>query len=205
MEKRNRLSKAKWIEIARKVFIEEGVEGVKMDKLAVRNGVSRGSLYWHFKNRTDLLRCLVDDWETGNTNPMIERISAVDGGPIDRFIELARIWIFEIDYQPGYDMAIRDWSRTDKEVRRVLRRVDKRRIKFFTELFLDTGCDEEEAFIRARILYFHQIGYYTSGQRENSKTRLQLGNTYLGILTGFTDFPPLNELFTKNGQIKDAK
>ncbi len=205
MEKRSRLSKEKWIEIARKVFIEEGIEGVKMDKLAARNGVSRGSLYWHFKNRTDLLNCLVADWEHGNTNPMIDRILAIKGGLFDRFIELARILIFEIDYEPSYDMAIRDWSRTDRDVLRVLRRIDKRRIQFFTRLFLEAGCNDEEAFIRARILYFHQIGYYTSGERENSKTRLHLANTYLRILTGFAEFPPLDQLFTKNGQYKKPR
>ena len=46
------------------------------------------------------------------------------------------------------------------------------------------GCQDEEAFVRTRICYFHQVGYYTLGMRESREERLRLLPLYTRVLTG---------------------
>ncbi|WP_139837446.1 multidrug efflux transporter transcriptional repressor AcrR [Xenorhabdus beddingii] len=43
------------IEAAIKVFSERGVSATSLSDIATAAGVTRGAIYWHFKNKTDLL------------------------------------------------------------------------------------------------------------------------------------------------------
>jgi hypothetical protein len=65
-----------------------------------------------------------------------------------------------------------------------VRRTDDARIGVLKQVFLDMGCEDEEAFVRARICYFHQVGYYTLGMRESREERLRLLPLYTRVLTG---------------------
>src|SRR3546814_4494765 len=42
-----------WLNCARVALIEDGIEGVKVDRLAKRVKVTRGGFYHHFKNHKD--------------------------------------------------------------------------------------------------------------------------------------------------------
>ncbi|AYG60990.1 TetR family transcriptional regulator [Rhizobium jaguaris] len=43
---------------AAQVFYENGVSGSSLDKIAKRAGVTRGAIYWHFKDKAELLTAL---------------------------------------------------------------------------------------------------------------------------------------------------
>src|SRR3546814_10858022 len=45
-----------WLNCARVALIEDGIEGVKVDRLAKRVKVTRGGFYHHFKNHNKLDR-----------------------------------------------------------------------------------------------------------------------------------------------------
>ena len=62
--------------------------------------------------------------------------------------------------------------------------VDLRRIDILTQIFIDLDYEEDEAFIRARVAYFHQIGYLALGLNESRKTRRELAPVYLKVLLG---------------------
>jgi hypothetical protein len=51
-------------------------------------------------------------------------------------------------------------------------------------VFKDLGYDEVEAFVRARVLYFHQVGYYALGVKEPRARRLLLRPVYTRVFTG---------------------
>ena len=66
----NRVSKVspeRWLDAARKILIEEGVDHVKIDRLATSLRVTRGGFYHHFHNRDELLDKLLVQWEETNT------------------------------------------------------------------------------------------------------------------------------------------
>ena len=52
-----------WNAIARKTLIEEGIIGVKVDRLANQLGVTRGGFYHNFTDREDLLSRLLSLWK----------------------------------------------------------------------------------------------------------------------------------------------
>ncbi len=92
-----------------------------------------------------------------------------------------RLWIDEQDYDPDFDAAVRGWSRVSPNVAKVVHEIDDLRIEALKRLFLDAGYDLDEAFIRARITYFHQVGYYAMGMRRSHKRREQLSEFYYRI------------------------
>lgn len=49
------------LEAAAQVFYEKGVGTATLEQIAARCGVSRGALYWHFKDKADLLEALIAD------------------------------------------------------------------------------------------------------------------------------------------------
>lgn len=54
LETRERL-----LDAAGRVFCEKGVNNASLDDIAKAAGVTRGAIYWHFKNKTDLVDALL--------------------------------------------------------------------------------------------------------------------------------------------------
>lgn len=174
----------KWINVARRSLIEIGVTGLKVDLLAKRLNVTRGGFYHHFKNREDLLRRLLEDWEKScrflpDEDPPKEPGPAI--GWLDRL--LARhIEANGYDYQ--YDLAIREWARSDKRAEWAVERADRERLHTLEKLFQALGYDRKHAATRARVFYYHQIGFYVIGVKQSPQERRRSLEFYLDILFG---------------------
>jgi AcrR family transcriptional regulator len=179
-----RLDRTDWIRAARDALILGGESRVKVDPLATALGVTTGSFYWHFKNRQDLLASLLADWETTNSSALIEAVRKNQGRPEEQLNAVAETWIGETSFDPAYDAAMRDWARTSPKVEKVIRRVDEKRIALIQEIFDGFGYEEAESLVRARITYFHQVGYYTLRIKESRTERLRLKAIYLRALAG---------------------
>ena len=52
-----------WIRAAFARLSTEGIESVRIELLARDLGVSKGSFYWHFQDREELLAKMLDRWE----------------------------------------------------------------------------------------------------------------------------------------------
>lgn len=179
-----RLDRADWISAARNALIRGGENGVKVDPLAAEMGVTTGSFYWHFKNRQELLNEVLSDWEATNSAAFINAIESHKAEPDAQLDALAEVWIDEINFDPAYDAAIRDWARTSAKVDKIVRRVDDRRISLIQEIFVGFGYAGAEALVRARITYFHQVGYYALHIKESRAERRKLKHVYLRALKG---------------------
>jgi AcrR family transcriptional regulator len=173
-----------WVAMARKLLIKDGIAGVKIDRLAKRLGVTRGGFYWRFKGQSDLFDALLENWRTSNIRSVIGAIDA-SGEPAERFTNLMHVWIDENDFDPSYDMAVRDWARVSHKVDRAVREYDAEFVESLTKLFCEAGYAPDEALIRARIVYYHQVGYYTLRVKQTRENRYQVANLYLRLLTGF--------------------
>jgi AcrR family transcriptional regulator len=178
------LSRQDWIDAAREVLIKEGIERVKVEPLAEKLNVSRGSFYWHFADRQALLDALLDLWKETALEPMRAVVDEKDLTPVERYEKFMRVWVQGEPYCPIYDLSIRRWALVSPEVARVIKKVDDTRIKLLTGIFKDMGHDPDEAFIRARITYFHQIGYYATDVQESAKKREKYWPLYVKILAG---------------------
>ena len=173
-----------WLDTARRALIEEGTAGVEINKLAKRLGSSRGGFYWFFRDRAQLLDELVRFWAESSI-VLFEKIvrSHHDDG-IEEYLAMTHLWIDEKEYDPRWDSAIRDWARTSAPVRKVVEAVDQKRIAVLEEIFRHMGYKGKEADMRARVMYYHQVGYYAMGVRESQKARRALIPFYQKILTG---------------------
>ncbi len=56
---------------AEEEFLEQGVSRTTLDSIALRAGVTRGAIYWHFRNKTDLFNAMLDRVQL----PMVELLS----------------------------------------------------------------------------------------------------------------------------------
>ncbi len=180
---RKQLQRFDWLLKALEIFIEEGIEAVRITRLADELNVTRGSFYWHFSNRKDLIEALVDYWKNHNTNAIVEAVSSVDSlsEGIFRFFETC------LDTQlfdPRLDLAIREWARRSPDIRQQLDLADHLRVQALAEFYQRFDYPMPEAFIRARVIYFAQIGFYALDVREDLDTRLGYTEAYYLSFTG---------------------
>jgi AcrR family transcriptional regulator len=182
--KREPLGREAWLNAARQALIEEGTAGVEINKLAKRLGVSRGGFYWFFASREALLDALLAYWvETGTA--LFERILQGPGrNGMQEYRALVDLWIEENEYDPRWDGAVRDWARTSRKVLKAVQAVDAKRIGILEQIFLDMGYKGKEAHVRARVTYYHQVGYYALGVHESRRERRELIPYYTQVLTG---------------------
>jgi len=173
-----------WLDAARTLLIREGIAGVKVDRIARRLKVTRGGFYWFFDSHKQLLDALLADWEERNTEGFEAVLRESGRNGMAEFQALVDLWLNEKNYSPAWDAAVRDWARVSSKVANAVRRTDDIRIDVLRQVFLDMGCEAKEAFVRARICYFHQVGYYALGVRESREERLRLMPLYTRVLTG---------------------
>ncbi|HEX9170199.1 MAG TPA: TetR/AcrR family transcriptional regulator [Roseiarcus sp.] len=175
-----------WLDLALSVLAVEGVEHVTVLNLSERLGVSRSSFYWYFKNRDELLDALLDRWDRLNTRSIVdeanEPAATVNGAVCNVF----RCWVNPAIFSPRLDFAVREWARRSVSVRKALDRSDRVRTEALKGLFVRFGYEDEDALVRARVLYYMQIGYYALDLKEPIEARLSLTPHYLKAFTGAT-------------------
>ncbi len=180
---RKQLQRFDWLLKALEIFIEEGIEAVRITRIADELDVTRGSFYWHFSNREDLIEALVEYWKSHNTNAIVESVSNAGslGEGIFRFFETC------LDTQlfdPRLDLAVREWARRVPEIRQQLDAADQIRVKALTDFYQRFDYQMPEAFIRARVIYFAQIGFYALDVHEDLETRIGYSEAYYLSFTG---------------------
>jgi len=182
-----RVTAEDWLDAAQDVLARDGVGAVKILTLAERLAVSRSSFYWYFKSRDELLDRMLETWRAKNT-PGLVRQAAIAETSINRnVLRLAECWFDRDLFDPALDFAIREWARRSPEVRAEVDAADTARVAAIRDMFARHGYAPTDAFIRARILYFTQIGYYALDVDETPETRIGYAAAYL---QGFTGMEP---------------
>lgn len=163
MPARQRLSASDWAAAALGALTNGGVDAVAVEPLAARLGATKGSFYWHFKDRESLLRAALDLWEQEQTEAVIGGLAELDG-PAERLLAL----IDSVLTHPG------DPRRGDDEdpvvalfrdmrhpaVAAALERVTRRRIEYIAVQLVETGMPRPEAERRAAVAYAAYVGWW---------------------------------------------
>jgi len=150
-----RVAKDDWTLAALEVIAERGVAGLRVEALARQLGITKGSFYWHFRDRTDLIAAALDLWFRLGTLEIIEQLNQIDdpeqrlralfsesfgdlvAGPIDALL------IGQVD-EPVIGPAV---------VRATAARLD-----FLARTFRELGLSKQRAAARARLVYAAYIG-----------------------------------------------
>ena len=170
MEVTPKLGKQDWLTLGLKVLAASGVEAVRVEPLAKLMNVTKGSFYWHFKNREDLLLAMLQEWEDKETDEIIQQVEAAGGNASAKLL-----YLFQIAYQDDgqLEKAVRMWAGNDTRAKKAIARIDLRRIDYMQGLFLQLGFPTVEAKARARLGYYSWIGEFTVGVLPSQAERLE--------------------------------
>ena len=156
MRKRPRpLTRDDWAEAALAALARGGIEAVAVEPIAASLGATKGSFYWHFKNRDALIEAALALWEHRRTDAVIEFL-AQEPDPAQRLRML-----IEVAYEqgPGDRVEIALLSNPGNRIAvRTMRRVAQRRIKYLQDQLEAIGWDPEEARFRALLIAYVYIG-----------------------------------------------
>jgi AcrR family transcriptional regulator len=105
---RRGVSKSGWLEKGLEALSEGSFATLTVEGLAKSLGINKAGFYWHFKNRDDLLRHLLDHWTHEITEVITANPKLLALKPQSRLIRAAEIILdFELTH---YEIAIRQWA-----------------------------------------------------------------------------------------------
>ncbi|HPQ94881.1 MAG: TetR/AcrR family transcriptional regulator [Thiothrix sp.] len=182
---RGTLTRHDWLKAACRVLVSEGIHRVRILTLAADLGVTRGSFYWHFDNRADLLEALIDDWRQRNTGVLLSA-AASSTDFVERILAVAECWTDTHLYDPEMDTALRSWAAHDARVAALVQLEDGKRLQAFERIFTDHGLPVTEAAIRAKVFYYTQIGYFALNLKQEPVERFTFYREYFLVFTGET-------------------
>jgi AcrR family transcriptional regulator len=152
--KKTKLDKSKWLDAGLDALFEDGIEAVKVEPLARRLKVTKGSFYWHFTDRRALLDGMIGRWVDVQSLALAQHRS----GDISAREMVLKLLNHIPSKDARHDIAMRIWARTDVAAATAVADLDARRIALVTELFVQLGDPDTEAAFKARLLYYFQLG-----------------------------------------------
>ena len=143
-----------WIQSAIDLLAKEGISGLRIEALAKHCGVTKGSFYWHFKDKQALLDVLLDQWKDGRIRD-IEKTTTVTPGKEREQLHYAIELYGANRNRKGMlvELAVRDWARRDARAAAVVESVDLYRLECTRQLFVAAGMSDAEAKSRSLLLY----------------------------------------------------
>lgn len=151
-----RLSRDAWIEAALRAWTDEGIAAVAVVPLAARLGVTKGSFYWHFDSRAELITAALERWEQRGTAGRFEPMERL-ADPRDRL----RAAIAAVAADPPRLML--DFhvhvAADEPLVAPFARRVNARWIQWLTAQYAALGNEADEARARALQTYATYVGF----------------------------------------------
>ncbi|MDP9084869.1 MAG: TetR/AcrR family transcriptional regulator [Pseudomonadota bacterium] len=153
---RTRLDPRAWTRAALDLLADRGVDAVRIEVLARLLGVTKGSFYWHFADRTALLAAMLAEWHESTTTSVVEKLW---GRPSNARMKLKRLWQIcfsgRIDNPGGrLETAIRQWALHDSAVAAAVAKTDQERLAFIAAAYTELGAHDPAGMAR---IYYHCV------------------------------------------------
>jgi AcrR family transcriptional regulator len=154
-----RLSADDWTVAALDALAAGGVGAVAVEPLAARLGATKGSFYWHFRNRDALLEATLARWERTDTEDVIAQADA------EPDLRRRLRWLFRaaiggpagLPTASSVELALQP-AAAHPLVAPALARVTRRRIDYLGTVFTDLGLPPATARHRALLAYTAYLG-----------------------------------------------
>ena len=176
-EQQPRLSRQDWIDGTIRKLSEDSVAALRVDELAEYLSVTKGSFYWHFQSREDLLSAVLAWWRQLMTSEIKSMIGNLPDTGWERLANLLKIAISTRPDVPGgpFELTLRDWARRDSQVAKVVQEVDEDRVAFVAELYRDAGLDarsaQDYAFAQMAFVIGARTAFRIDGSAEINRRR----------------------------------
>jgi AcrR family transcriptional regulator len=144
------LTASDWAEAALQMIAESGLRALTVSALASRLGVTKGSFYWHFATRAELLAAALARWEQRATTEAIKGLDEV--ADYARRLELMLDAAAQPPRARSLYAALAE-AAEDPVVRDVLNRVAVARIAYLEQCFRKLRFTPQAARSRAVFAY----------------------------------------------------
>jgi AcrR family transcriptional regulator len=144
------LNREGWLDLATEAMASQCRSKFSLDSLINAMPVSKGSFYWHFKNRAEFLFAIVDYWDRHHTQPIVDALEAY---PPSVSAE-EKLWklmctVYELKYN-AFDFVIRTLTLEFPQLKQTVAAVDQKRYDKVRELFAEMGFEGDELETRTR-------------------------------------------------------
>ncbi|MDA8379923.1 MAG: TetR/AcrR family transcriptional regulator [Actinomycetota bacterium] len=147
------LSRSDWVEAGLAALCSAGLDAIAVEPLARSLGTTKGSFYWHFADRAELVAATVELWEQRETTDVIVGIAAISD-PRERLAALGSGAYAHAATRTALATLLAHGD--DPKVAEVLGRVTRTRMAFLAQLYADVDCDRPQ--LRARLAYALYLG-----------------------------------------------
>lgn len=145
----------RWLDEGLAVLAERGAKGVRVDRIAARLGLTKGSFHHHFDGVDDYHRSLLGRYESGAMDAIATAVAAVSDLPAERaLVELPS----QASFDPRIEAAIRGWAFENEEANTVQARVDTFRLDALVSLWQRVLHDPARARTAALVPHLLMIG-----------------------------------------------
>ncbi|MCZ4271881.1 TetR/AcrR family transcriptional regulator [Maritalea porphyrae] len=164
MGRKAKHDKTDWLLAAFKTLGEEGIDGVKVERIAKKLNTTKGSFYWHFADRPALLTQMLEFWEQEGTHEIINALDDQGNSASEKLRALARLstatQIHGLD-SIAVEGALRAWAGQEPWVGDRIRATERARIEYVAHLLEQMGYDNPSAKEIAHQLYLMLLGLYS--------------------------------------------
>ena len=153
-------TKSDWLETGLAAVVAEGPNGLRIDRLCRRLGVSKGSFHHHFAGTGDFKRSLLAAYEDLVVKALDQAIDQTKAATPQAALAglTAAITGTPGLYRPELEVAMRAWAFSDAEVRAVQERVDRQRLASLRRIWSKIVDDPAEAHTASLLPYLVGIG-----------------------------------------------
>lgn len=162
LAKASPLQPTDWIRAAIVKLAEGGVDAVCIEVLARELRVSKGSFYWHFRDRQDLLERVLAAWEEGELGSF-----EFDEDDTTAATRWARI--VQATAEAGrirLDASVRSWARRDEQVARRVAAVEMKKARAIASVLRDVGFTRQGADEWSEVTLLLYLGWLDRATRD---------------------------------------
>ena len=164
------VTRDEWLGAALNELSFGSVSDISVQALARKLGIGKSGFYWHFRNKPELLRALLDYWVHEITEVVTANPKMQDLDPETRLRKTAEMIL---DYGlVRYEIGIRQWALRDPEAAKVVKKVNGLRLNYTREALAELGFEGDDLEMRAMAF----VCYHTwelQMFREMSKKKLR--------------------------------
>jgi AcrR family transcriptional regulator len=147
--------KDQWLEEGITVLREEGIAGLRIDRLAARLGLTKGSFHHHFAGVDDFRRSLLEWYESDAIDRIESAAALLDRIPPQQVLVDSSE---QISRDAPLEAAIRGWASQDQLAQASMLRIDAARLNALTAVWESMVADKTQARSAAMIPHLILIG-----------------------------------------------
>jgi len=152
-----------WIQAAFSRLSAQGVEAVRVEILARDLGATKGSFYWHFKDREDLLSRMLLQWEEEEMQ-WLEGARETDSGAATRwarFVERSAN-----SERARLEVSFRAWARRDERIASHVAVIEAKRQAHIVSVLREIGFTPSSAERWSEVALLVYLGWMDRATRD---------------------------------------